>query len=49
MRKMTAASVEGKAFFARLHGNTFRQRLMAMPGYEPLAAREPGSWASFLD
>jgi molybdate-binding protein len=48
MRKTTATSVEGKAFFARLHGNTFRQRLLAMPGYEPLGSREPGVWANFL-
>jgi molybdate-binding protein len=43
-----AASPEGKAFLARLHGNTFRQRLLAMPGYEPLPVREPGVWAAFL-
>jgi molybdate transport repressor ModE-like protein len=48
MRKTTATSVEGKAFLARLQGNTFRQRLIAMPGYEPLPARAPGSWADFL-
>ncbi len=48
MRKTTAASVEGKAFLARLHGNTFRQRLIAMPGYEPLSVRLPGSWGDFL-
>ena len=43
-----ANSPEGKAFLARVHGNTFRQRLLAMPGYEPLPAREPGAWAGFL-
>ncbi len=48
MRKTTAASVEGKAFLARLSGNTFRQRLIAMPGYEPLPVRAPGAWADFL-
>jgi len=48
MRKTTAASVEGRAFLTRLHGNTFRQRLVAMPGYEPLPVRAPGAWAEFL-
>ncbi len=48
MTRAIAASPEGRAFLARLHGNTFRQRLLAMPGYEPLPAREPGAWAGFL-
>ena len=39
---------EGKAFLARLQGNTFRQRLLAMPGYQPLPVRAPGAWAEFL-
>jgi hypothetical protein len=43
-----ANSPEGKTFLARLHGNTFRQRLLAMPGYEPLPVREPGVWGAFL-
>jgi molybdate transport repressor ModE-like protein len=48
MRSAVAASPEGKAFLARLQGNTFRQRLIAMPGYEPLPVRAPGGWAEFL-
>jgi molybdate transport repressor ModE-like protein len=48
MRRTTADSVEGKAFLVRLHGNTFRQRLQAMPGYEPLPVRVPGAWTDFL-
>jgi len=48
MRRTTASSVEGKAFLARLSGNTFRQRLIAMPGYEPLPVRAPGAWSDFL-
>ena len=48
MRSAVAASPEGKAFLARLHGNTFRQRLIAMPGYEPLPVRAPGAWSEFL-
>ncbi len=43
-----AASPEGKEFLARLQGNTFRQRLLAMPGYEPLPVRAPGAWDEFL-
>ena len=48
MRRTTASSVEGKAFLARLSGNTFRQRLIAMPGYEPLPVRAPGVWSELL-
>jgi molybdate transport repressor ModE-like protein len=48
MPNAIAASPEGRAFLARLQGNTFRQRLLAMPGYEPLPVREPGEWAGFL-
>jgi molybdate-binding protein len=48
MSRGIAESPEGKAFLARLHGNTFRQRLLAMPGYEPLAPREPETWNDFL-
>lgn len=48
MTRAIADSPEGKAFLARLHGNTFRQRLLAMPGYEPLPALEPGVWQDFL-
>lgn len=48
MTRALAESPEGRVFLARLHGNTFRQRLLAMPGYEPLPAREPGSWSAFL-
>ena len=48
MLAATAASPEGKQFMARLHGNTFRQRLLAMPGYEPLPVHPPGEWNGFL-
>jgi molybdate-binding protein len=48
MTRAIAASPEGRDFLARLHGNTFRQRLLAMPGYEPLPVREPGGWSDFL-
>lgn len=43
-----AGSPESKQLLARLHGNTFRQRLLAMPGYEPLPVRAPGPWSDFL-
>ena len=48
MRSATADSPEGRVFLARLQGNTFRQRLIAMPGYEPLPGRAPGAWSEFL-
>jgi hypothetical protein len=48
MRSAIAGSPEGKALLARLQGDTFRQRLIAMPGYEPLRVRAPGVWAQFL-
>ena len=43
-----AASPEGKSLVRRVQGDTFRNRLLAMPGYEPLPAREPGAWAGFF-
>lgn len=43
-----ADTPEGKNFLTRLNGNTFRQRVLSMPGYELLPVREPGSWAGFL-
>jgi len=48
MSRGIADSPEGSTFLARLHGNTFRQRLLAMPGYEPLPPATPGAWAGFL-
>jgi molybdate transport repressor ModE-like protein len=48
MRSAIAGSPEGKALLARLQGDTFRQRLIAMPGYDPLPVRAPGVWAQFL-
>ena len=48
MSRNIADSPECISFLARLHGNTFRQRLLAMPGYEPLPPSTPGPWAKFL-
>ncbi|MDR2189568.1 MAG: helix-turn-helix transcriptional regulator [Azonexus sp.] len=38
----------GAAFLRRLGGATFRQRLLALPGYQPLDGPTDGSWAQFL-
>ena len=48
MRTTTATSAEGKHFLARLSGNTFRQRLISLPGYEPLPSSSSGKWNEFL-
>lgn len=48
LRHAVATSEAGRAFLARLAGNTFRQRLLAMPGYEPLPLVKPGAWDEFL-
>jgi molybdate-binding protein/molybdenum-dependent DNA-binding transcriptional regulator ModE len=37
----------GQVLLHRLAGRTFRQRLLSLPGYEPIAA-SPGPWAGFL-
>jgi molybdate transport repressor ModE-like protein len=43
-----AESETGRALLKRIGGNTFRQRLLAMPGYEPLPVAAPGDWENFL-
>jgi molybdate transport repressor ModE-like protein len=48
MRSAVATSDEGKQFLSRLLGNTFQQRLNALPGYEPIAIASAGAWADFL-
>lgn len=48
---MLAAVLEsepGHTLLARVAGSTFRQRLLAMPGYEPLRAIAPVPWEEFL-
>jgi molybdate transport repressor ModE-like protein len=37
----------GQTLLRRLSGRTFRQRLLSLPGYEPIAAK-PGRWEDFL-
>ena len=49
MRQAVATSEQGSLFLARLWGNTFRQRLIALPGYEPLPQSLPGPWGNFLN
>lgn len=41
-------SEPGRQLLTRLAGNTFRQRLLALPGYEPLAITVPGDWENFF-
>jgi molybdate transport repressor ModE-like protein len=48
MRSAVATSEEGRQFLARLSGNTFHQRLLALPGYAPVTSAQPGPWATFL-
>lgn len=48
MSQLIADSLEARQFLDRLQGNTFRQRLIAMPGYEPLPVSAPGAWGGFL-
>ena len=38
----------GQALLRRLSGPTFRQRLAALPGYEPLSAAVTETWPAFL-
>lgn len=47
MRATALAGDGARTLVARLSGNTFRQRLLAMPGYTPLAALSFGAWPAF--
>lgn len=47
MRQSVADNEAGRKLLARLGGNTFRQRLRAMPGYEAWPIRV-GPWKDFL-
>lgn len=45
------AALVGEAmqtFLRRISGRTFRERLLALPGYRPLAARAVAGWEDFL-
>lgn len=48
LRHAAIASEAGQAFLHRLAGKTFRQRLLALPGYVPLGRPKPGKWDDFL-
>ena len=47
MRATALAGEGARKLIARLSGDTFRQRLLAMPGYTPLAAPRLGAWSAF--
>jgi molybdate transport repressor ModE-like protein len=48
LRHTAITSEAGQAFLRRLAGKTFRQRLLALPGYAPLGKLKPDKWDSFL-
>ena len=41
-------SEAGQALLRRVSGPAFRQRLAALPGYEPLPVVAADAWAAFL-
>ena len=47
LRRSVADSEAGRALLVRLSGNTFQQRLHALPGYKVLSG-SIGNWQSFL-
>lgn len=49
LRRSVLETETGQAFLRRLAGRTFSERLRSLPGYQPLAAVEPGPWEHFLD
>ena len=48
LRHALLNTAAGQALLRRLSGPTFRQRLAALPGYEPLSAVAADAWAAFL-
>ncbi len=48
LRHTALGTEAGSAFLRRLAGKTFRQRLMSLPGYEPLGKLTAGKWEDFL-
>jgi molybdate-binding protein len=48
LRHTALDSATGQAFLRRLAGKTFRQRLLALPGYAPIGSVKPGKWEDFL-
>jgi molybdate-binding protein len=48
LRHAALTSEAMQAFQRRIAGDTFRNRLAALPGYQPLARVAVGDWLSFL-
>lgn len=48
LREAATHSEAGQAFLRRIAGRTFRQRLLALPGYEPIVPVRIGKWEAFL-
>jgi molybdate-binding protein len=49
LRSTAQTSEPWRALWQRLNGNTFRQRLLALPGYAPLVnTTDTGQWEGFL-
>jgi molybdate transport repressor ModE-like protein len=48
LRHAALETEAGNTFLRRLAGKTFRQRLLALPGYAPLGKPKPGKWEDFL-
>ncbi len=48
LRHAAHESAAGQIFLRRLAGKTFRQRLLALPGYAACGSVKPGKWEDFL-
>lgn len=48
LRHAALESPAGQTLLRRLAGRTFRQRLLSLPGYEPLGKLSAGRWEDFL-
>lgn len=48
LRHAALESLASQTLLHRLTGRTFRQRLLALPGYAPVGAIKPGKWEDFL-
>lgn len=48
LRETVARGEAGQAFLRRIAGKTFRQRLLALPGYEPIVPVKIRKWEDFL-
>lgn len=48
LRHALLGTEAGLAFLRRLSGRTFRQRLLALPGYTPVPTIKAGRWEEFL-